>query len=69
MIMPFIKMIQLIGRAKQAPILGCSIEISRDMYTLVGRSVGQSVCLSCPKMRRRNNVAQTHACSKSDLGG
>ena len=31
--------------------------------------VSQSVCLSCPKMRRRNYLAQTRSCSKSDLGG
>ena len=64
-----LKMIQLIGRAKRTPTLGCSIEISRDIYKYVGRSVGRSVCLSCPKMRRRNYVAQMRACSKSDLGG
>ena len=28
-----------------SPTLGCSIEISRDIYV----SVGQSGCLSCPK--------------------
>ena len=33
-------------------------------------SVGPSVCLSVPKrMRRRYYVAQTRACSKSDLSG
>ena len=38
------------------PTLGCSIKISVCRY----------VCLSCPKMRRRNYV---RACSKSVLGG
>ena len=37
--------------------MGCSIEISCDIY--------MSVCLSCPKMRRQNYV---RACSKSVLG-
>ena len=32
--------------SEASPTLGCSIEISRDIY------VGRSVCLSCPKMRR-----------------
>ena len=36
--------IGLIGRAKRAPTLGCSIEISRDIY------VGMSVCLSYVKL-------------------
>ena len=46
------------ARAKRAsPTLSCSIEISRDIM---------SVCLSSPKMRRRNYV---RACSKSVLGG
>ena len=54
-----------------SPTLGCSIEISRDIYicVCVGQSVGRSVRLSCPKMRRRNYMSQMHACSKSDLGG
>ena len=29
----------VIGRAKRAPTLGCSIEISHDIYVSVGRSV------------------------------
>ena len=43
--------------SEASPTLGCSIEISRDIY--------MSVCLSCPIMRRRNYV---RACSKSVLG-
>ena len=34
--------------SEASPPLGCSIEISRDIY------IYMSVCLSCPKMRRRN---------------
>ena len=41
--------------SEASPTLGCSIEISSDMY--------MSVCLSCPKMRRRN-YANTHAQSQ-----
>ena len=37
-----------IWASEASPTLGCSIEISRDIY--------MSVCLSCPKMRRRNYV-------------
>ena len=51
---------EVIGRAKR-PTLGCSIEISRDMYIV-------SVA-SWAKMRRRNYVAQTRVCSKTVLGG
>ena len=32
-------------------------------------NIYMSVCLSCPKMCRRKYVAQTRACSKSDLSG
>ena len=39
--------------SEASPTLGCSIEISVCRY----------VCLSCPKMRRRNYVAQTRAYS------
>ena len=46
--------------SEASPTLGCSIEISRDIY------IYMSVYLSCPKMRRRNYV---RACSKSVLGG
>ena len=45
---------------RASPILGCSIEISRDIY--------MSVCLSWSKKRRRNYVGQMRACSKSVLG-
>ena len=38
--------------SKVSPTLGCSIEILRDIM---------SVCLSCPKMRRQNYMAQTRA--------
>ena len=57
----------LIGRAKRAPTLGCSIEISRDIYM----SVCMSVCLQKirVKIRGQNYVCQTRACSKSVLGG
>ena len=51
--------------SEASPTLGCSIEISRDIYM----SVGRSVCLSWSKKRRRNYVGQTRACSKSVLGG
>ena len=44
--------------SEASPTLGCSIEISGDIYV--------SVCLSCTKMRRWNYV---RACSKSFLGG
>ena len=45
--------------SKASPTLGCSIEISRDIY----------MCLSWAKKSRRNNVGQTRACSKSVMGG
>ena len=51
--------------SEASPTLGCSIEISRDIYM----SVGRSVCLSWSKKRRRKYVDQTRACSKSVLGG
>ena len=44
-------------------------EQSEPHTGVFNRYVGTYVCLSCPKMRRRNYVAQTHACSKSVLGG
>ena len=43
--------------SEASPTLGCSIEISRDIYIYVCRYV----CLSWSKMRRRNYV---RACSK-----
>ena len=48
---------------RASPTLGCSIKILRDIY-----SIYMSVCLSYAKMRRRNYVAQTRACSKSSFG-
>ena len=59
----------IIGRAMRAPTLGCSIEISRDMY--VCRFVyGKPI----QKIRMPNCVGgitwpQTRACLKSVLGG
>ena len=51
--------------SEASPTLGCSIEISRDIYMSVGRSVGRSVCLSWSKKRRRNYVGQrAHAQSQ-----
>ena len=58
--------------SEASPTLGCSIEISCDIY------VYMYVCQfsrkthtkkTYAKMRGRNYVAQTRACSKSDLGG
>ena len=43
------------------PTLGCSIEISRDIY--------MSVCMSVVCQITWNHVNQTRACSKSVLGG
>ena len=51
--------------SEASPTLGCSIEISRDIYIYVCRYV----CLSWSKKRRRNYVGQTRACSKSVLCG
>ena len=51
--------------SEASPTLGCSIEISRDIYMYVG----MSVCLSWSKKRRRKYVGQTRACSKSVLCG
>ena len=51
--------------SEASPTLGCSIEISRDIYMYVGRYV----CLSWSKKRRRKYVGQTRACSKSVLCG
>ena len=47
--------------SEASPTLGCSIEISRDIY--------MCMCLSWSKKRRRKYVGQTRACSKSVLGG
>ena len=49
--------------SEASPTLGCSIEISRDIY------IYMSVCLSWSKKSRRSYVGQTRACSKSVLGG
>ena len=51
--------------SEASPTLGCSIEISRDIYMYVGRYV----CLSWSKKHRRKYVGQTRACSKSVLCG
>ena len=51
--------------SEASPTLGCSIEISRDIYIYVCRYV----CLSWSKKRRRKYVGQTRACSKSVLCG
>ena len=50
-----------------SPTLGCSIEISRDIYIYI--YICRYVCLSWSKKRRRNYVGQMRACSKSVLGG
>ena len=50
--------------SEASPTLGCSIEISRDIYIYICRYVCRG-----PKKRRRNYVGQTRACSKSVLGG
>ena len=52
--------------SEASPTLGCSIEISRDIYIYI--YICRYVCRG-PKKRRRNYVGQTHACSKSVLGG
>ena len=49
--------------SEASPTLGCSIEISRDIYIYICRYVCRG-----PKKRRRNYVGQTRACSKSVLG-
>ena len=43
--------------SKASPKLGCSIEISRDIYV----SVGMSVVSKMSKMRKRDNMAHAHA--------
>ena len=48
--------------SEASPTLGCSIEISRDIYMYV---VGMSVVCQITW----NHVNQTRACSKSVLGG
>ena len=48
--------------SEASPTLGCSIEISRDIY------VGMYVCMSVVCQITWNHVNQTHACSKSVLG-
>ena len=48
--------------------MGCSIEISRDIYMYVGLSMGNPLQkIRMQKMRGRNYVAQTRTCSKSVL--
>ena len=47
--------------SEASPTLGCSIEISRDIYV--------SVCMCWyAKVRRQNYMAQKCACSKSSFG-
>ena len=43
--------------------------LARPVMGIIFLVIYVSVCLPCPKMRRRNYVAQTHAYSKSDLSG
>ena len=53
---------RLVNWASEAsPTLGCSIEISRDIYIM-------SVCMSVVCQITWNHVNQTRACSKSVLG-
>ena len=52
-----------------SPTLGCSIEISRDIYVCLRLSMGkQYKKIVCQKMRGRNYVVQTRACSKISFG-
>ena len=46
-----------------SPTLGCSIEISRDIYIYI------YICVSVVCQITLNHVNQTRACSKSVLGG
>ena len=46
--------------SEASPTLGCSIEISRDIYI---------ICVSVVCQITWNHVNQTRACSKSVLGG
>ena len=64
--------VYIIGQAKRAPTLDCSIEISCDIYMYVS----MSVCLwenhtknTYAKMRGQNYMTQTRTYSKSVLGG
>ena len=50
-----------------SPTLGCSIKISRDIYMYVCLSLSMGKKLYA-KMRGRNYVVQTHACSKISFG-
>ena len=52
--------------SEASPTLGCSIEISRDIYIYIYIYM-LSVCLVC--QITWNHVNQTRACSKSVLGG
>ena len=47
--------------SEASPTLGCSIEISRDIYIYI--------CVSVVCQITWNHVNQTRACSKSVLGG
>ena len=60
--------------SEASPTLGCSIEILRDiyiyvcMYVCLQLSMGKQYKKSNAKMRGRNYVVQTRACSKSSFG-
>ena len=54
--------------SEASPTLGCSIEITRDIYPYVGMYIDLSTKNTYAKMRGRNYVAKTHACSKLALG-
>ena len=64
----FLNIRKSIGRAKRTPHWGCSIEISCDIYPYVGIYISLSTKNTYAKMRGRNYVAKTHACSKLVLG-
>ena len=52
----------IVGRAKRAPTLGCSIEILRDIYICMSVSLRET--------HTKNTYAKMcRACSKSVLGG
>ena len=52
--------------SEASPTLGCSIEISRDIYNYI---YIYYICVSVVCQITWNHVNQTHACSKSVLGG
>ena len=65
--------VEVIGRAKRTPHWGVQLRFSRDIYVCMYRYVFD--CLlenntkkSYAKMRGRNYVVQTRACSKSSFG-